>query len=109
MTTQPNWQKFCSEFVALPKQEKIYMLSLLVWAITLTARGTYESGTEDVLHSRALRRLTDLVHRTTQFQLDIMRGKARRSDQDFFDYVSAELSEIGCSKTVYGLVEKGTW
>jgi hypothetical protein len=109
MIIQPHWQEFCDKFTKLQKKDKVGLLGMLLWAITLTARATYEPGTNDVLHPQSLRKLAELAHRIAQFQLDILNLKDRRTDQDFFEYVSAELTELGCSKQVFDLVEKGQW
>jgi hypothetical protein len=109
MRNEQNWQKLCDNFVESPKSEKIKFLSLLLWATTMAARLTYEPGTEGVLHPKPLRRLTELAHRIAQFQRDILYERDHPSDKDFFDYVSVELVEIGCSDAVYDSIKPNLW
>ena len=94
MSTQQDWLKLCGKFSGLPILEKMKMLSRLQWAASMAARGTYVPGTEEVLHPKALRRITELIHRTSQFQLDVLYGKERRSDEDFFTHVGDELGGL---------------
>jgi hypothetical protein len=109
MSTQQNWLKLCDKFSESSALDKVKFLSLLIWATTMAGRATWDPGTEGVLHPKPLRRLTELAHRISQFQRDILYEKERRSDEDFFGYVSDELSEIGCSKAVYESIEPNRW
>jgi hypothetical protein len=56
--------------------DKAYFLAVLAHELTVSARGTYEVGTDGVLQPEALRAFNEMEHRVTGSVRDHLRGIA---------------------------------
>ncbi len=68
-------QSELARFSGMKPLEQVTWLSCMLFVLSITARGTYEPGTELVANPRDLRRFNELIHRVAGFQMDILLGK----------------------------------
>jgi hypothetical protein len=67
-------------------------LTFLAYQLTISARETYEIGTEEVVETRHLRRYNEVMHRVLSNSIDLLDG--RREDVWCWDLVVKESQEM---------------
>ncbi len=66
--------------VGLPNDVRLTFLACLAHELTIAGRGSYEAGTEDLVHPRWLRRINEIQHRVVAC---LQEGLAGESNVDF--------------------------
>ncbi len=77
-------QSELTRFVALPPADQVLWLSRLIHALTIAARDTYETGTEEIAHPTRLRSYNELIHRVAGFQRDVILDSQDRFPAEIF-------------------------
>jgi hypothetical protein len=102
-----KWQTEFKNFEKLDLKSKVAWMSKLLFLLSMFARTTYEAGTDRVSAPEMLRKFNEIIHRSADFQLDLVRNEIeRRSDEDFFDLLAAGTEEVGCSNDLLRKLSK---
>jgi hypothetical protein len=82
-----------SEFEAWGGKKKLIWLSALIFTITQFARVTFEPGTDAVISPKTLRRISEIVHHVSAYQLALFNEKETMNAIDFFSYLDSAIEE----------------
>lgn len=92
------WREPRDWFLAAAKDQQVRYLSALLFELSISARGTYEVGTENLLEPKEMRCFNELFHRIAQQQLAIIEDDPnRRPNGEFFEYLALAASEVNVS------------
>lgn len=81
--------------------DRLICMSKLSFFISMLARGTYTVGSHEVDNPIALRRYNELLHRVSDQQLSIARGKLERMpDEQFFELLAVESRSLGIEEVI---------
>ena len=93
-----TWHKARDWFLDATKDQQVRYLSSLLYHVSMLARVTYESGTENLDAPIDLRRFNELIQRIAAHQLDIIEEyPCRMSDEVFFEYLAEATMEVSIS------------
>lgn len=90
-----TWEGAFRRFVELDAHGRLGWLIELLYHLSLIARATYEPGTDRVEDAPRLRRLNELIHRTTAQVRAQWRGHEGMPDDVFSAAMCAELEALG--------------
>jgi len=69
--------EFESFWASLNMVQTAALISRIMYEITISARGTYEAGTREVLNGSELRLWNEQLHQMASFCFDTLRGEKR--------------------------------
>jgi hypothetical protein len=75
-------------YAALDPTRQIRVLADFAHRLTITARGTYIPGTQDVADPRRLRMLNEVQHRVTGHIRNLLAEDSRRSPDDVLAHIA---------------------
>ncbi len=90
------WKKELDRFSSLVKDQQVIWLSNLMFLLTIFARDTYSTDSDEVNDPVMLRRFNELMHRLIAQQMKIASGEEQRfSDEMMLKIIEDELNSLG--------------
>lgn len=91
-----TWQSKLDCFRLMSQIDQLAWLSNLILLISMSARNTYEPGTDAVTRPEDLRRFNELVHRVATFQRRIAtKSVGGLPDEALFQMLENQLGQLG--------------
>lgn len=100
------WKTELNRFQQMDFIDRLIWLSKLSFFISMLARGTYTVGSDGVDNPTALRRFNELLHRVSDQQLSIARGKLERMpDEQFCEMLALGSRNLGIEEVLLNYLQ----
>jgi hypothetical protein len=91
----PEWRVEFETFRRLTPDRRVLWLSRAILQLSISARGSYLAGSEDVAEPKRLRRFNELIHRIAGRQIALATASAiGANDELFFELLSEATEEL---------------